>query len=338
MTMKRFSLFICAWIICTSLFGQNSSRQSMTDGIYKYLNLDGQFKPVKTADGNVMIDCGTSEFPRQYYIHVSDPIRDVFPISLTSYVQYDGDVTPELLTYNLHALSLRYPYVKCLVSDDMYSLSVSSFVLDLIQLQKGVLDVMRQELDAVMGGYRNVLEKPTLLQEVQFSPDVKRSPVITKSLHIPSSQLSIDFVLVEPSSSPAFYVANSEISAEIWKAVMGEDVKCEKDRKTGNDIALVTYEQILHFIQALNDMTGLEFHIPSDTEWENTRKLNSHDHLNINGLGNGIYEQCSDIKYLDVNGVTIEAGRNVRDEQKQTGLASKYGSAFRLVISKEDFE
>lgn len=64
----------------------------------------------------------------------------------------------------------------------------------------------------------------------------------------------------------AFYIGESEVTQELWVAVMGENPSTVK----GDMVAVqnVSWTQCQEFINKLNEMTGERFRLPTEAEWE----------------------------------------------------------------------
>lgn len=65
-----------------------------------------------------------------------------------------------------------------------------------------------------------------------------------------------------------FYIGEIEVTQKLWEAVM--DVKLEYYEYAGNDkpVYNVSYSECVSFVNKLNELTGLEFRLPTEEEWE----------------------------------------------------------------------
>lgn len=63
-----------------------------------------------------------------------------------------------------------------------------------------------------------------------------------------------------------FYIGETEVTRELWSAVMGKHF----DKEKGNTMPkeYVTYDMCLTFIERLNLLTGEHFRLPTEAEWE----------------------------------------------------------------------
>jgi len=66
---------------------------------------------------------------------------------------------------------------------------------------------------------------------------------------------------------PAFYMAETEVTQELWRAVMGRNPSYDtsSDQKP---VEQVTWGDCQRFIARLNEMTGEQFGLPTEAEWE----------------------------------------------------------------------
>lgn len=63
-----------------------------------------------------------------------------------------------------------------------------------------------------------------------------------------------------------FYIGETEVTRELWSAVMGKNFDTEKGNTTPKEY--VTYDMCLSFIEKLNLLTGEHFRLPTEAEWE----------------------------------------------------------------------
>lgn len=63
-----------------------------------------------------------------------------------------------------------------------------------------------------------------------------------------------------------FYIGETEVTQELWEAVMGKNRSKFKGPK--NPVDYVTYEDCLEFIDKLNSITKANFRLPTEAEWE----------------------------------------------------------------------
>ena len=64
-----------------------------------------------------------------------------------------------------------------------------------------------------------------------------------------------------------YYIGETEVTQELWQAVMGSN---PSDFNTSNQlpVELVTWNDCQTFITRLNELTGKQFRLPTEAEWE----------------------------------------------------------------------
>ena len=65
-----------------------------------------------------------------------------------------------------------------------------------------------------------------------------------------------------------FWIGQLEVSMELWKTVMGTYPQTRPNLDTNQPAYPLSVEMSLAFIDSLNQMTGLEFRLPTPVEWE----------------------------------------------------------------------
>lgn len=63
-----------------------------------------------------------------------------------------------------------------------------------------------------------------------------------------------------------FYIGETEVTQELWEAVMGNNPSVFKEAK--HPVELVSWDDCQVFIAKLNVKTGLKFRLPTEAEWE----------------------------------------------------------------------
>lgn len=76
----------------------------------------------------------------------------------------------------------------------------------------------------------------------------------------------------------SFYMGETEVTQALWKAVMGKTIRQQRNaadpsyylRGEGKDYPMyyVSYEDCQEFVCKLNKLTGKEFRLPTEAEWE----------------------------------------------------------------------
>ena len=64
-----------------------------------------------------------------------------------------------------------------------------------------------------------------------------------------------------------FKIGETEVTQELWKAVMGTNPSINKE-SLQNPVEYVSWEDCQLFINKLNELTGLNFRLPTEAEWE----------------------------------------------------------------------
>lgn len=63
-----------------------------------------------------------------------------------------------------------------------------------------------------------------------------------------------------------FYIGQTEVTQQLWKAVMGYNPSTKKCPK--RPVTNVNYFEVQEFIRELDSLTGMHFRLPSEEEWE----------------------------------------------------------------------
>ncbi len=64
----------------------------------------------------------------------------------------------------------------------------------------------------------------------------------------------------------SFSIGQTEVTCELWKAVMGDGYSYQNDLQ--RPMEMVTWTECQLFITKLNEMTGKQFRLPTEAEWE----------------------------------------------------------------------
>lgn len=68
----------------------------------------------------------------------------------------------------------------------------------------------------------------------------------------------------------SFFIAETQVTQELWKIVMGYNPSCFKGKQ--NPVEFVSWGECKSFIEELNKKTGLNFRLPTEAEWEYAAK------------------------------------------------------------------
>lgn len=86
-----------------------------------------------------------------------------------------------------------------------------------------------------------------------------------------------------------FSAGSTLVSVDLWEKVMGEaDARI---KGANGQVVHVSYDEIQDFISALNRMTGMEFRLPTEAEWEYMAQ--NAEKLGISDIGSSM-EWCAD--------------------------------------------
>lgn len=97
-----------------------------------------------------------------------------------------------------------------------------------------------------------------------------------------------------------FYIGETEVTQELWEAVMGENPS--KFIAEKQPVEQVNIEDCLAFIEKLNELTGLTFRIPTEAEWEFAAK-GGNKSMNYTYAGSN---NIDDVAWYSGNCVTIQ--------------------------------
>ncbi|MBQ3733076.1 MAG: SUMF1/EgtB/PvdO family nonheme iron enzyme [Bacteroidales bacterium] len=65
-----------------------------------------------------------------------------------------------------------------------------------------------------------------------------------------------------------YYIGETEVTQELWKAVMGDNPSYFKSGSLKRPVEQVSWEDCQTFIRKLNELTGKKFRLPTEAEWE----------------------------------------------------------------------
>ena len=83
----------------------------------------------------------------------------------------------------------------------------------------------------------------------------------------------------------SYYIGQTEVTQELWKAVMGSNPSQFKGAK--RPVEAVSWDDCQEFIRKLNQMTGKNFRLPTEAEWEYAaRGGNRSKHFKYSGSNN----------------------------------------------------
>jgi len=65
----------------------------------------------------------------------------------------------------------------------------------------------------------------------------------------------------------SYYIGETEVTQELWQAVMGKNPSKNK-KGTNLPVEQVSWEECQEFVSRLNTLTGQQFHLPTEAQWE----------------------------------------------------------------------
>jgi len=71
-----------------------------------------------------------------------------------------------------------------------------------------------------------------------------------------------------------YYLGETEVTQALWEAVMGKNPS--KFIGANNPVEMVSYEECLAFVKKLNKLTGRQFRLPTEAEWEYAARGGKH--------------------------------------------------------------
>ena len=85
----------------------------------------------------------------------------------------------------------------------------------------------------------------------------------------------------------SYYIGETEVTQALWKAVMGSNPSCHGDEGDDLPVGNVSWNDCQTFISKLNALTGKNFRLPTEAEWEfAARGGNQSRHTQFSGSSN----------------------------------------------------
>ena len=110
-----------------------------------------------------------------------------------------------------------------------------------------------------------VVSRTFTYKGVQFKMKYVQGSTISLG-HLPQDTLADADEVLRPVTLKDYYIGETEVTQELWEAVMGKNRSKQKGAKM--PVEYVTYEMIQAFIARLNQLSGQHFRLPTEDEWE----------------------------------------------------------------------
>ena len=114
----------------------------------------------------------------------------------------------------------------------------------------------------------------------------------TFSMNQPAHRVSLD----------AYAIGKTEVTQELWEAVMGSNPSTHKDPKL--PVENVSWDACQQFLKKLNTMCDTNFRLPTEAEWEYAANCsNTYTSLGLKDMIAGVDEWCQDFygRYSQMN-------------------------------------
>jgi formylglycine-generating enzyme required for sulfatase activity len=114
----------------------------------------------------------------------------------------------------------------------------------------------------------------------------------TFSMNMPAHQVKLK----------AFAISKTEVTQELWQAVMGSNPSETKDAQ--RPVENVTWDECQIFLSRLNQLCGMKFRLPTEAEWEYAAQCSGkYAASGIRHMTDGVDEWCQDYyaRYTQMN-------------------------------------
>lgn len=125
-----------------------------------------------------------------------------------------------------------------------------------------------KKIDTITAAINYFLRNMVLVKEGKFVMGNNRSPFADESEHV---------VTLRP-----FYFNRYEVTQHQWKILMGYNPSMNKDCDYC-PVENVSWEEVMKFISKLNAISGRNFRLPTEAEWEYVAKLGGREEIETAG-------------------------------------------------------
>jgi len=211
------------------------------------------------------------------------------------------DVSPSKTSFYFHLKKVEYLVtINCNV--DYASLYIDGTLVGFVNTQHSI-SPGSHTIKIVSSGYEDKIESITVYSDTSFSYALRPNKNNTRDASSLESQVKnksvtvngITFKMIgveggtftmgatqeqrydaEKDEHPAhsvtltdYYIGECEVTQELWKAVMGKNPSHHKDGKLQNlPVDGISWDLCQEFIAKLNQLTGKQFRLPTEAEWE----------------------------------------------------------------------
>lgn len=118
-----------------------------------------------------------------------------------------------------------------------------------------------------------------------------------------------------------YYIGETEVTQKLWKAVMGNNPS--KNKGNQRPVDNVSWADCQAFIKKLNQMTGKNFRLPTEAEWEYAARGGKlSEHYKYSGS-----DDIDDVTYYD-DGVTLESVNVKTKQANELGIYDMSGNVW----------